>query len=179
MEKAKSDAVVEMVDGSKKLIRELVKSDLSSLLFTSNKKGEKNLVCKKGLVSESNGIVVERRVFKWGNQAEACLYDLPLPVTFDALLASVSKDNILDGYVNARRVEADHEQIVPSPGKKIDATDRAILDTTKGMSQDAKQIMAELTQAYVTGKPEKDINEIAKRLKAVQFASLEKSIKTK
>ncbi len=82
---------IEMKDGSKKNLADLVQGDLPNVKLTT-KEEETNLTMKTEVISETLTHELTRRLYKWTTMPALAMYDVNVPKTFDVWIAETPHD---------------------------------------------------------------------------------------
>lgn len=144
IEKARGDTKVIGIDE-----QEILLKDVLDVAIFGN---PESLAMKRALVSETPDMMVERRVWKWGQDAKGkvtmptvAMYDLKVPLTYKGMETEYGLDVILSYFVKSLRVESDRENSgmekggttaqEKAVGKKLGKVPQAIVEILTKMAE--------------------------------------------
>ena len=92
--------MIEMVDGKSVALLSLTEADLPKVKLAKNAKGEPSLAMKCELEGEpdEHGVVMQRRLFKWGPMPKLVMYSLPIPTTTESAEAVMGGESAVLAY---------------------------------------------------------------------------------
>ena len=159
--------MIKLVNGKEVPLLTLTQEDLTDVALAKNAKGEPSLAMKCELEGEPvDGVVTQRRLFKWGPMPKVVMYSLAIPTTLESASRIMGgQDSVIAYAIGNYTVEQDKANNGMEAKGSATPAAKAMAKQEKA-NPAVSAIYAELIAAVGRNASQKEIDEITRRLVA-------------